>query len=224
MLETPLILPINYHHILQAVIYAGIDDGKGLSTLYHEYGAMYEKRKYKMFSFGTIHGKYTVRDKEIIFYEQIDFEVRALDEYFLFQLQKNLLKRGITFGNQTLHSIQAQLTNEEIESEYVRISMDSPICVYMTEENGFTRYFEPGDEEFQIAVNDNFVRKYFAAYGEMPESSVIIEPVKVSPRDKYITRYKDIYICGWKGIYQLTGDTEYLNFLYSFIEIKQFSL
>ena len=51
-LDEPLELPINYHHILQAIIYENIRDGKGLNDFYHDVGVQYEKRNYKLFTFG----------------------------------------------------------------------------------------------------------------------------------------------------------------------------
>lgn len=214
LLEEPLVLPINYQHILQAIIYTNIEDGNGLSFLYHEQGALYEKRKYKLFTFGALHGKYKVIDKRITFYEQMNFEVRALDEYFLFQLQKNLIKNGITFGDRVIKTLQVQLLNFSVETDTINIYMDSPICVYETKENGFTNYFEPWSDDFVNAVSENFVRKYYAEYDELPNSTIWLEPLVINKNDKYITRYKNIHICGWKGKYQLTGEPEYLDFLY----------
>lgn len=213
-LDEPLELPINYHHILQAIIYKNIDDGKGLSQVYHEQGANYEKRTYKLFTFSLLKGKYRIKGKKICFIDRVQFEVRSLDDYFIFQLQKNLITNGITFGNTCYKNVGVQLSNICIETDEIQIEMDSPICVYSTEENGFTNYHNPWSEEFAIAVNNNFVRKFDAAYGELPLSVIHIEPVKVSKRDKYVTRYKDTYICGWKGIYRLQGEPVYLNFLY----------
>ena len=33
-------------------------------------------------------------------------------------------------------------------------------------------------------------------------------------KDKYLTKYKGFFINGWKGIYQLSGERKYLDFLY----------
>lgn len=213
-LDEDLVLPINYHHILQAVIYANLKDGQGLDEMYHDEGVFYEKRNYKLFTFGLLHGKYQVKEKKIIFQESVQFEVRSVDDYFIFQLQKNLVTHGIRFGSKYFKDLQVSLKAVCVEAEELELRMDSPICVYSTDEDNFTQYYDPWCEEFAEAVNKNFIRKYYAAYEEMPLSCIEIEPIKVSKKDRYVTSYKSTYICGWKGIYRLRGEPEYLDFLY----------
>lgn len=48
--EPELVLPINYHHILQAIIYKGIGELPEYAKHVHDYGYRNEKRSYKLFN------------------------------------------------------------------------------------------------------------------------------------------------------------------------------
>ena len=60
-LESPLILPVNYNHILQAVIYQGIGKASDFGNFMHEEGYYLGQRQYKMFQFSQLSGKYSIR-------------------------------------------------------------------------------------------------------------------------------------------------------------------
>lgn len=53
-----IVLPFEYHHILQGIIYRALDDETG--SYYHNDGYSYQKRKFKMFVFSELRGKYTL--------------------------------------------------------------------------------------------------------------------------------------------------------------------
>ena len=66
-LESPLILPVNYNHILQAVIYQGIGKASDFGNFMHEEGYYLGQRQYKMFQFSQLSGKYSIKNNQIIF-------------------------------------------------------------------------------------------------------------------------------------------------------------
>lgn len=47
-----------------------------------------------------------------------------------------------------------------------------------------------------------------------PEDRIILTPIDVNLKDKYVTKFKDTYITAWRGDYILEGSKEYINFLY----------
>ena len=99
--------------------------------------------------------------------------------------------------------------------EFLRIKTRAPICVYSTDiYTGRTQFFAPDEEEFAELVNENFLRKYLAYTGILPESGVDLVPVVITERDKFVTKYKNVYVSGWNGIYELYGEPKYLDFLY----------
>ena len=207
-LHEPCILPIAYHHILQSAIYAQI--GGEL----HDVDFKYDKRGYKLFTFGPLEGRYDINNRNIIFKGKISFEVRCFVDEIGLNIINNITRNGIRLGHNTYKDVAVKTQRRFIESNSITISMKSPVCVYATDDNKHTIYFNPNEEDFYYAVEDNFFRKYAAVMDEYPEEGIAFRPVKHSPRDRYFTKYKGFYIEAWKGIYELSGNPEYLNFLY----------
>ena len=77
-LTEPLSLPIAYHHIQQSFLYR-LMDKDGVSPL-HDGGFNFAKRKYKLFTFGPLEGRYTVKDGRIFFSDIVDMEFRCVDD------------------------------------------------------------------------------------------------------------------------------------------------
>lgn len=207
-LDGPCVLPIGYHHILQSAIYSQI--GGEL----HDKGFQYNKRGYKLFTFGPIEGRYIIDNKSIIFNDEISFEVRCLIDEVGLNFIKNITKNGIRLGKNSYKGVEVTIQNHVIEEDCITITMKSPICVYATSEDKRTIYYNPECEEFYSAVKDNFERKYAAVEGCFPTSNIEFNLVKYNERDRYFTKYKGFYIEAWKGVYELSGDPKYLNFLY----------
>lgn len=214
-LDAPLVLPLGYHHILQSVLYRTLEENPVYSKFLHDSGYDKGGRSFKLFTFGLLQGRYTIRGKSIIFTERVSFEVRSVEPVMLQLLKEGFEKNGITYGKQTYHGVVLRLADKEPEEEELTIKMKSPICVYSTDkETGKTVYYSPEDEEFGQYINENFRRKYQAHTGVFPDGEIIIRKVHVTPKDKYVTRYKGFYINGWSGTYVLQGKRRYLDFLY----------
>lgn len=210
-----LILPINYQHILQSIIYDKLREGAEKESTLHDYGYANGKRVYKLFQFSQIKGKYRIEGKKIRFLEDVEFEVRSIDEKLIKKLQTEFELRGISYGEQHYKDVKTEIKNNRIDTDSILIRMKAPITVHATDKlTKRTFFFNPEEERFRSLINDNFRRKYVAYQGEEPEGTVDIIPVKFSKRDKFVTNYKRFYITGWYGIYQLSGKKEYLDFLY----------
>lgn len=202
-------LPIAYHHIQQAAIYALIKGDL------HEKGALYQKRDYKLFTFGPFLGKYQIKNRKITFYDQMSFEFRCYDEEIMNNVIFNLRNHGFRLGDISYHNITIGTEDVVIEDNALLVRMKSPICVYETDTFKHTNYLTPEENRFYELIEDNFRRKYAATFGELPKDMIHIQLEKYSERDKYLTKYKDFYIEAWKGYYLLSGSPEYLTFLYN---------
>lgn len=214
-LESPLILPVNYNHILQAVIYQGIGKASDFGNFMHEEGYYLGQRQYKMFQFSQLSGKYSIKNNQIVFRNQVSFEVRSLDPVFLRLLGESFWRYGITFGSQKYGDIQMELYDYTVEDNELLIRMKSPITVYSTEEEtGRTYYFDPEESLFYHSINGNFFRKYQAYYGVPPISDIQMNLCDNKVPRKIVTKYKGIYITGWLGTYKISGERKYLDFLY----------
>lgn len=209
-----LILPLNYHHIIQSIIYGNLPGGDYSSQM-HENGYSCGSRQYKLFNFSLLKGRYEITDRKIIFRESVSWEIRSPDIYMVRQLEESIWHHGLRYGEQYFPEPELRLMDDTIETDCVDIRMLSPICVYSTDMGTRkTCFYGPQDHEFLSRVNDNFIRKYTACYGVEPDSDIVVEPVAVIARDKYVTRYKKFYVSGWMGRYRLSGQRKYLDFLY----------
>ena len=210
-----LSLPINYNHILQAMIFHHLKSTGGNYYKIHDCGAEFRKRVYKLFVFSLIRGRYRRKGRKIIFEDTVEYEVRSPEARLIQELAKSIRENGISYGETHFDDIELEIKDYEVESDRIHIRMSSPVCVYSTElKSGFTHYYAPEDTEFAELIYDNFVRKYQAYSGVTPVGKVEILPVKVIEKDKFITRYKSTYVNGWNGEYLLKGPRKYLDFLY----------
>lgn len=210
-----LVLPLSYHHILQAIIYKNLNPSYGYSSYLHNNGYAYGERSFKLFTFSLLQGKYEVQQKNIIFRQEVSFEVRSPALFMIKMLADNIMKNGIYYGSQHFSEVDVYLSDTTVESENIHIKMRSPISVYSTVPGTKETYFySPDDEEFPQMVSDNFIRKYMACYGVPPQNGIWLKPAKVNSKNKYVTKYKNFYISGWMGEYYLNGERKYLDFLY----------
>ena len=219
-LKEKLVLPLNYHHILQAIIYKGLEDsdelhGERFNDFLHDKGFSNGKRSYKLFTFSLLQGRYEIEDRKIIFRNEVSFEVRSPNNLVIKQLAEGFAERGIHYGDVRVSDVKTTLTDWTVEDNDILVEMVTPVCVYSTDsETKKTHFYDPSEPEFGEAVNDNFIRKYTAFYGIKPERDVVIEPIRVTRKDKFVTNYKGFYVSGWRGLYRLRGERKYLDFLY----------
>lgn len=219
-LKEELVLPLNYHHILQAIIYKGLEGSdefhrEHFNDFLHDKGFSNGKRSYKLFTFSLLQGKYEIEGRKIVFRDKVSFEVRSPDSLVIQRLAGGFAKNGIQYGDVHVSDVKTVLKDRTVENDVVPVEMITPVCVYSTDmETKKTYFYDPSEPEFGEAINDNFIRKYTAFYGIEPESDVVIEPVRITQKDKFVTNYKGFYISGWKGVYRLYGERKYLDFLY----------
>lgn len=215
-LQEELQLPIAYHHILQGIIYTAVGNEKTqLGDFFHNHGFKYNERYYKMFTFGLLKGKYRIKEKQIIFSEQMELEIRSPEIMLMRTLEQNIKSQGIHYGNRYIEKPEVLLSDHTIEDTEILIDMLSPITVYSTNDlTEKTYYYTPEEVEFYQQINQNFQRKYQSVYGVEPDEAIRLEPISISPKDRYVTKYKGIYITAWKGRYKLSGKRAYLDFLY----------
>lgn len=213
-LDESLVLPINYSHILQGIIYNNLSHSYGFGSYIHNQGFAYDKRQFKLFTYSLLQGRYEIKNKKIIFREQVSFEISSPEIFMIQMLAESFSRNGIRYGDRHIQDVKVYISDETVETEEMQVRMLSPICVYSTLENKQTYFYNPMEQEFRQMINDNFVRKYEACYGVAPEGGIELMPVKVIEKDKYIVQYKNFYITGWMGQYALRGPRKYLDFLY----------
>lgn len=80
-LDEPLVLPINYNHIIQAVIYRTLSVMPDYTDFLHNRGYSSGHRQYKMFQFSQLKGKYRIKEKSIIFYSLLNWKLEVRSHF-----------------------------------------------------------------------------------------------------------------------------------------------
>lgn len=214
-LDKPLILPLNYNHILQSVLYNALSVMPDYAEFLHDCGYHREKRQYKMYQFSQLKGPYRLEDGKIIFDSSVSFEVRSPEPLLIRLLADSFAYDGIRFGTVVYDRIHLELYNYTVEEQQLVIQMRSPVTVYSTDKlTGRTYYYNPEEPEFYEKIGENFRRKYQAYFGVLPYSSVYMAKVSGSRARKFVTKYQSSYITAWFMKMELAGERKYLDFLY----------
>ncbi len=125
--------PLYYNHDLQGFVYHHIDPK--LANFLHEEGYLLGKRKFKLFCFSRLLGKYHISSQEekIIFSGAISFYLSSPQEKFIQQFAETLFKLPeVTLsGNSFMISVVEVFPKPSIRDD-VTIRMLSPVTIYST--------------------------------------------------------------------------------------------
>lgn len=214
-LQEPLILPINYNHILQAVIYRALSTMPSYSAFLHDVGFQLNDKQFRIFTFSQLKGQYKIFERHIIFQDIVSFEIRSPDPLLIYVVTHYFDYYGVEFGKITYRDISITKYDYTVEEEHIHISMISPMTIYSKDsETGYTHFYSPFDKEFYEKLVLNFEHKYQAYYQVYPIGNLEIHPYGNKEPKKLVTRYKSSMINAWYGQYELIGDRKYLDFLY----------
>ena len=214
-LEKALELPINYNHILQAILYNAISAMPHYMEFLHDIGFSNGQQSFKMFNFSQLRGRYEVKDKKICFMDKVSFDVRSPDALMIHIISRYLSYYGVTFGDYTYQDVHTKISDFTVESEELHIKMLTPTIVFDKDlETGFKYFYSPYDEEFYSLIQENFVHKYEAFYDVTPSSLIQLELCGDKEPRKIVTKYQGTMLNGWYGEYIMRGERKYLDFLY----------
>ena len=213
----PLTLPLSYHSALQGMIYHVLSASPEFSAFLHDDGYTRNRRAYKLFVFGPLEGPYRVRDGRITFPGPLSLEIRSPGAEFCRVFSGALAaENAVTIGPYRVPLVSCELRRRSIEAGRVDIRTRSPLCLTRTVDDGAkkkTLFLSPEDKDFPALLNENFSRKYSAAFGREPATPVSVE--KAARLRKYVTQYRrGIYITAWHGEFRISGDPDALDFLY----------
>lgn len=104
-LSEELALPLSYHHIIQSIIYRGLADESGYSRHMHNSGYAANNvnnvgRRYKLFNFSLLRGNSRVMNRQIIFRDYVEWEIRSPDIYMMRLLESLYEATNASQGNQ----------------------------------------------------------------------------------------------------------------------------
>ncbi len=202
-----LVLPIQYNYFIQSALYRSLD--QDFASFLHEQGYESGGRKFKLFTFSRLMGRFQINKDTIAFKPPIKLVVSSPVNEFCQSLINGLLaKEAFQLEKNYLRVESVRVENPGVNGETLKMRLLSPVVVYSTlfkpEGTKYTCYFQPGESEFTRLINENLRNKYEALYDKnAPEGSVDIKPLR-QPR-LHVMRYKGIVIKGYSAPFELKG-------------------
>jgi CRISPR-associated endoribonuclease Cas6 len=219
-----LMLPVNYNHVIQAFILQLIDDAEYRSFVHNE-GFSYQKRKYKLFSFSRLNGKFFLnqKDKTIEFSDNASLKISSYDKNIIQYCADSLLfKDDFELLGQKIHVEKLEYDDLEIKNDKIKVKTLSPITVYSTMEQNSSKktiYFSPNEDQFTQLIKENLIKKYLSYYDsylpkEMGNDEFVIKEAGQKGCKMIITKYKNFIIKGWHGVFEIQGNPTLLKIGY----------
>lgn len=211
-------IPLHYNYLIQSFIYAHIS--KNMAEFLHTEGYIYQKRKFKLFTFSRLSGsRYRIKNGEIEFNREVILTISSPIEKFIQEFAETLARIAeVKVAKNKLYVTRIQVHFRPHFKNELLIKMLSPITIYSTlvkrDGRKKTYYYNPWEEEFNDLVGRNLIKKYCAFYNQKMVDDFLLKPVKVSKRDEKIIRYKNTIIKGWMGIYEIKGNEDLIAFSY----------
>lgn len=208
-------LPLARNEIIQGLIYKAASENPTFSDKLHNVGNDFNGRKFKLFTFSELDGKYSVENKKIIYPSTASLTIRAFEPYliqllFLYFSKNKYVKLGLN----TVEVKDVRLDEFHVYENKINVKTLSPVTVYSTTEDGHTIYYSPNDPEFYSRIKANAERKYKSFFGDEEEFDLSIKAVENQKFVKRATRFKSTFITAWHGEFVLEGSAKILNFLY----------
>ncbi len=208
--DDKLLLPLPYNQVVQGFIYNHLEDV--LSSWLHDEAYEFNQRRYKLFVFGRLVGKYTISEKRIEFQGPISLSVRSVNKEVISSFAEELIdKKRVILGRTwcTVSNISITPDPNIDLSKPVQIRAISPITVYSTlrafDGRKKTYYYFPMETDWERQILENLVRKSQAVdgieYNGIPDGARI-KPKRVDNSHMKIIKYKSTIIKGWMGTYE----------------------
>lgn len=215
-LEEPVSIPIQYNHIVQAIIYSWIRDEKYMDFL-HNKGYKFNERAYKLFTFSKISGAFKMdkENRKIIFLKDMKLTISsAVDEFMEYLLSSILIGNNpINIGGANVKISRVEVKNSPDLSNKAQVYTLSPVTVYSTLQDKQTRFYNPFDREFSEYIRNNLLHKYEAYYGSQPENTdFTIKPIGAVKEAR--VNYKGFHILSYNCEMEMEGGEELLQMAY----------
>lgn len=212
--EKPLHLPFAHFKILQGLAYHLMSSDKTLAAEVHD-RRFPDKKAFKFFCFTDLAGQYAVRDKRLVYRSRFCWELRSADDRIIDAAARAVRAQpAVLINNQSCRVISVEIRKKHFCADSAVFQMSTPIAVYHTEQSGFTRYYNPFEDDFFARVSKNIQNKYEMFYEKPLPCDVIIQCDMPSDKDKCVTRYEKSIITAWYGKYRVTAAPAVLDFIW----------
>lgn len=208
-------LNMQYNHLVQGLIYNLL--GQDLASFIHNEGFEIGKRKFRMFTFSRLMGKFQLNKDNgtIEFSENMQLYVASPFEAICKQLTQTVLNQEIlNLGNQQVRLVSLAVEKAKVKNNKIKIKTLSPVTVYSTMQKPdgrpYTVYFHPKEEDFQELIFGNLIKKFEIVHG----CAYLGQHFSIKPQGQVrqnIIMYKGGVIKGYSGIFHVTGAPELLQ-------------
>jgi CRISPR-associated endoribonuclease Cas6 len=208
-------LPIHYNGLIQAGIYRTLEPS--FAEFLHDYAFQIDNRKFPLFSFSRLYGKYEINREEghIRFFGPVILHITSPIKEFIDGMGKLFLQKGFRIGNQILRVDGMEMKITEVKGESIVVKTLSPIVTYSTlyhaDGRKYTLYHHPKDKDFSQIITNNLLRKARILYGEEIEFGHFeIQPIGERFKQSIVV-FKNTIIKGYSGNFKLMGDIRLLK-------------
>lgn len=209
-----LVIPFAHFEILQGAVYRLLSVYPELSDEIHNKPPGISKQ-FKFFCFTDIKGRYFIKDNNLIYTACVGWEIRSADDRIIDALCTSLKKnKTVVISDTVCDVISSEVSEKHFFSSEIIFKMNTPLLCYTTAENGYSTYFSPDESTFCDGIKSNIRNKFKAFFGYEPQNEIVFEPIRVSEKDKCVTKYKKSVITAYYGLYRLKADSNVINFIY----------
>lgn len=208
-------MPLHYNALVQGLVYHLLGEETGRQV--HDEGFSAGKRRYRMFTFSRLRGRYVLQRAEgqIQFPDGVTLLVSSPYRDFCEDVAQVVVRQDrVRLGTQWLRVHTVSLTSPAVPGSEAVFRTLSPVTVYSTvsrpDGTRFTYYFEPGSREFARLLSQNLLRK-FEAFTGMPYRGEGVEFQWVGRSDLSVVRYRGGIIKGYMGCLRGRGDLALLQ-------------
>ena len=206
-----------YNHLIQGLIYNTLRKDEDYASFLHNKGYVADHNQvFKLFTFGSLRGQHRTEEKDIIFSDMVDLEIRSADALFI-QILLTTLRPGmaIYLGKNILAIQHVRFLDKTLLDEKSKIRMVTPLTVHTRNESGNTLYYTPDEDSFFRAVENNAWQKWKSVFGAKSFDLFVGPNPDASQYRKQICHFKDEIVEGYKGSFYLEGSPKCINFLYN---------
>lgn len=192
-------LPVNYRHFIQGWIYSCLKDSK-FSSFIHDRGYQGESKKFKLFVYSDLLGKFSVKDRTILFDSNIVLYIASEVPQLLESIYTHALySQTILLDSCLLKILNLQLIEDRNfkDTRIIEFETISPVTAYRKVDNKFI-YYSPDTKEFEELCFQNLHRKYQTCIGTKRNPLIFknYEPIFFKKRISYFksTFYVSYYL------------------------------
>lgn len=205
-------IPLSYNYQLQSSIYSSLKDNPQYANFIHDTGFGSKKTQFRLFTFGSIQGNYSIANGKMAIKGDISFEVRSPSKEFFDIYKRALIIRDkISLFGHSIDIRKIETKDIHITQKRVSIVTVSPIVARFNVKGGSTIYYSPDQAEFSELICRNIIAKYSIFTGEEAKD---ISFHYINGATKVVTRYKNIWVNAYHLKAELSGAPELLDFAY----------